>query len=377
MSLFKRSSRKSNEKLVQTAGRHYPEPFGMFLDKGSIRAERRLYKSLRENVPIIDAAVCKLVRLTGGFNIRCSDKNAEEDINYFLKNVNVNGLQRGIESFFNIFLDQLITYGTAVGEIVLDEKGRNIAALYNASLDDVELVRGESPLDIKIMSCNSNGNSCEVRYPALVICSTILSEPGRIYGNSVLRGLPFVCNIIGKIFGAIGTNWERVGNVRFAVSYKPSDSDRSFSRERAQQIASEWSKAMSSSEPKDFVSVGDVSVSVIGADNQIPDSQVPVRQLLEQIVSKLSVPPFLLGLSWSSTERMSSQQADILTSELEYYRRQMEPCIRRMCDMYFKLNGKMCGYSIEWDDINLQDEVGLARARLLNAQAETMMKERN
>ena len=168
-----------------------------------------------------------------------------------------------------------------------------------------------------------------------------------------------------------------MGNVRFAVSYKPSDSDRSFSKERAQQIASEWSKAMNSAQPRDFVSVGDVSVSVIGADNQIPDSQVPVRLLLEQIVSKLSVPPFLLGLSWSSTERMSAQQADILTSELEYYRRRLEPCIRRICDMYLKLSGRMCGYSIEWDNINLQDEVELAKAKLLDAQAENLMKERN
>ena len=79
----------------------------------------------------------------------------------------------------------------------------------------------------------------------------------------------------------------------------------------------------------------------------------------------------------SSTERMSAQQADILTSELEYYRRSMEPCIRRICDMYLKLNGKMCSYSIEWDNINLQDEVELAKAKLLNAQAENLITERN
>ena len=377
MSLFKRNNRKSDEKLVQTAGRNYSASLGMFLNKGNIRAEHRLYKSLRENVPVIDAAVCKLVRLAGGFVIKCGDKDKEDDINYFLRNVNVNGLQSGIDSFLSIFLDQLITYGTAIGEIVLDKTGTNIAALYNASLDDVELGMGDNPLDIRIISCDSQGNRCEVKYPSLVICGTILNEPGRIYGNSVLRGLPFVCDIIGKIFTAIGTNWDRVGNVRFAVSYKPSESDRSFSKERAQQIASEWSKAMNSTQPRDFVSVGDVSVSVIGADNQIPDSQVPVRLLLEQIVSKLSVPPFLLGLSWSSTERMSAQQADILTSELEYYRKRMEPCIRHICDMYLKLNGKMCSYSIEWDNINLQDEVELAKAKLLNAQAENLITERN
>ena len=56
---------------------------------------------------------------------------------------------------------------------------------------------------------------------------------------------------------------------------------------------------------------------VIGVDNQILDIQVPARQMAEQIVRKAGDPPFLLGLQWSTTERMSAQQADILTSELD------------------------------------------------------------
>ncbi|MFQ9845767.1 MAG: hypothetical protein ACLRXC_02200 [[Clostridium] leptum] len=45
----------------------------------------------------------------------------------------------------------------------------------------------------------------------------------------------------------------------------------------------------------DFVAVGNVKIQTIGADNQILDSEVPVRQMLEQIIAKLSIPPFLLG----------------------------------------------------------------------------------
>ena len=45
----------------------------------------------------------------------------------------------------------------------------------------------------------------------------------------------------------------------------------------------------------------------------------------------MGIPPFLLGLTWSSTERMSSQQADILTSELEAYRRLLNPVIEKIC----------------------------------------------
>lgn len=121
---------------------------------------------------------------------------------------------------------------------------------------------------------------------------------------------------------------------------------------------------------RDFVSVGDVSIKVIGADNQILDSEVPVRQLLEQIVAKLSVPPFLLGLSWSSTERMASQQCDILTSELEWYRALVTPVITKICCLFLRMEGFDDGVEIEWNNINLQDETELAQARLWRAQAQ-------
>ena len=127
---------------------------------------------------------------------------------------------------------------------------------------------------------------------------------------------------------------------------------------------------MSSESVKDFVAVGDVSVSVIGADNVMLNSEIPVRQLMEQIVAKTGLPPFMLGLSWSSTERMSTQQADILTTELESYRRILTPVIKKIGNMYLALNGLSCELEIEWDDITLQDECDSAKAQLYLAQAE-------
>ncbi len=97
---------------------------------------------------------------------------------------------------------------------------------------------------------------------------------------------------------------------------------------------------------------------------------MPVRQLLEQIVAKLSIPPFLLGLTWSSTERMSAQQADILTSELEYFRRVLTPVLRKIGAAVLRGAGFSDEPEIIWEMINLQDETELADARLKNAQAE-------
>ena len=67
---------------------------------------------------------------------------------------------------------------------------------------------------------------------------------------------------------------------------------------------------------------------------------------------------------------MSSQQADILTSEIDYYRRLLEQPIMRLVRLQCSLAGIESRVSLRWDNVNLQDEEALARARLYNAQAE-------
>ncbi len=357
--------------VLQTAAREISRPLGrMGMYSPSSGCDYELYTSLRDNVPVIDAALDKIVRLMGSFEVKCGDDRLDCEINDFLATVRSGGQLGGIHGFLSVYMNQLLTYGTAVGEIVLTGSGRGIYSLVNVPLKNVELAFADNMIDAVV--CPADVYSGEpYKYQELLLVSALNPEPGKLCGVSVLHGLPFVSDILLKIYNTIGVNWERVGNVRFAVTYKPSgDSDRAMSRSRAQQIADEWSKAMRDKESvSDFVSVGDVSVKVIGADNQVLDSEVPVREMLEQIVAKLSVPPFLLGLSWSTTERMSSQQADILTSELEYYRRILGGVIGRIVRLWLRLRGIDTPFEIRWDNINLQDELDLAKARLYNAQA--------
>ena len=112
-----------------------------------------------------------------------------------------------------------------------------------------------------------------------------------------------------------------------------------------------------------------MEIKVIGADNQILDSSVPIRQILEQLVSKTGIPPFMLGLSWSSTERMSAQQSDLLTTEMTAIRRTLTPAVERICGQWLRMHGYSCGFQVVWDDINLQDQVEEARAELYHQQA--------
>ena len=71
--------------------------------------ERGLYRALREQVPIIDAAIYKLVRLVGGFEVYCPEKRVENALRGFLKTVPVNGCNMGIDNFLSVYFEQLLT----------------------------------------------------------------------------------------------------------------------------------------------------------------------------------------------------------------------------------------------------------------------------
>lgn len=369
MGFFKREKPIPPNVSVQTARTHR---WGELQSIPMQPQDYGLYDALRSSVPIIDAAINKIVRLTMGFTLSCEDEDAQERLREFCSGVKVGASGQGLSEFISRYLESLLTYGNSVGEIVLCPEGSSIAALYNAPLEGLEIKRGKSALDAQI--CVRSGmQSTPVPLPQLVLFTPLSPRAGSVLGCSLLEGLPFVSSVLLKIYESIGNNFERIANLRYAVTYRPQQSaDRAAAQEIAQSIASEWSSVMSAGKGgqiKDFVAVGDVDIKVIGADNQIIDTQVPVRQMLEEIVAKLGLPPFLLGLSWSATERMSRQQADLLTSELEYYRSLLTPVIERICSLYLRLEGYSCRPTARWNNITLMDETELSSARLTSARA--------
>ncbi|MGN0522370.1 MAG: serine/threonine protein phosphatase [Eubacterium sp.] len=367
---FKRKSKNTSSATAVQTSLSSQHPYYQLSSYFPMGMNTRIYDSLREAVPIIDAAINKIVRLTEGFHFETGSQQVDEMMNGYFEGINVGGNQQGISAFVSNYLNQLLTYGTAIGEIILDEYG--IYALYNSDLKSIELKRAGNMIDVEFYN-----SGVRLAHPELILYSVLNPMPDDLCGTSLLRGLPFISDILMKIYNTIGENWEHAGNIRYAVTCKPSadGSDRDFAKERAEQMANAWKDAMDSKTVKDFVAVGDVSVKVIGADNLNLDSEIPVKQLLEQIVAKTGLPPFMLGLSWSSTERMSTQQADILTTELESYRRIITPVLTKIGNMYLAYSGINRNARVVWDDITLQDECDSAKAQLYLAQAEKLKRE--
>lgn len=332
--------------------------------------EYELYEALRREVPVIDAAIRKITRLAGGFSLRGESERATELLERFAASARVNGMEASLGLFCDQMLDSLLTYGNACAELICDGRG-NPAGLRTVHPKALR-VRQDSGGELVFETMDARGAYRAVANPERVLFAALDPPAGSVRGVSILRGLSGISEILLTVYRCIGANYERAGNIRYAVTYHPDERDAGFAREHTEEIARAWAEGTAAErcgEARDFVTCGDVDIKVIGAENRLMDTNVPVRQLLEQIVSKLSIPPFLLGLSWSTTERMSAQQADILTSELEAFRRALTPVLLKIARAVLRASGIYEEPSVEWQHINLQDERELAEARLKNAQA--------
>ena len=174
------------------------------------RGELELYRTIREAVPIVDAALMKLVRLCGGVQVRCGAGAAQAGLERFLREVDTGRGQRGIQSFLDQYLDSMLTCGQGVGEMVLDREGRDIAALLCADPGQIEIREGETPLEFRLCVRGRDGQPVELPWQELLLFTPFQPGTDNPYGVSLLRSMPFLSGILLKIY----LHWGRTGNGR-------------------------------------------------------------------------------------------------------------------------------------------------------------------
>ena len=163
MKWWERKKRRGAAPVVQVR-QGEGHPFGV-LDRYTPlgTGEVALYRAIREGVPLLDAAIWKLVRLCGGVKVIAEDKAAQAGLEEFFQKVNIGWGQQGMQSFLDRYLDDLFTCGRGLGEIVLTPDGRDIAAVLCADPEQVEARLGDSPLDFRLC-VREGGRARELPY---------------------------------------------------------------------------------------------------------------------------------------------------------------------------------------------------------------------
>ena len=101
--------------------------------------EKELYSRLREQVPIIDACIGKIIRLVGGFRAVAEDERFQNGLDGFVRNIRVGASGVSLHTFLDCYLDSLLTYGSALAEIVYD-RGGGVSGIYVAPMRKIEAV---------------------------------------------------------------------------------------------------------------------------------------------------------------------------------------------------------------------------------------------
>lgn len=357
----------------------WANPFGSRLaNYVPLRADFELYRTLREAIPLLDVAINRLTRLIGYVLIEASEPLAS-DIMTFLRHVRVNACQWGIDNFLTNHLGCMLQYGRAAGEIVLDRRARDIYALLSIDPDSLRLIPIDPPLRIAIAQ-QQPGMAEPVRIPdELVIYSVNNPEGDDPHGVSLFRSLPFVARVLLTMEQAIHDTWERMGAPSYQVIWRPPetfvDADGSKTRAIMSEIEQSFVSAMKQRSQRtggvaDFFAAGDIEIKVIGAGGQELSFQEPYRALAEQLVARTGLPPFMLGLHWATTERMSQQQAEMIIAEIKDMRRELEPGLERLIDLWLRLQGRAGKFRLAWSEVTLQDMRDTAEAAYRRALAE-------
>ena len=341
-----------------------------------------LFREIRRAIPFIDVGITKRSKLIGTFQFDAKGKSSLQMLlNDFKENVRVNvPISKGLDSFLMSITEPAFELGDGYGEILLNEQRTKFHSLSTAKTEDIYIVKDPKRGNEWAYATKKTGyvEPVPVEHQDQVIHCAWNHRDGSPHGTSILLAMPFVAQILIKI----EKSWEnmavRFGDPSLAIIAKGGKGETSTGAKKiVDKLKAQFKllyKGKYAGQTGDvFAAVGengDVDIKVIGENAKVVISDISVRTILEQVVTVLDLPPSYLGISWATTERMSTNQAKMLISNVDSERALLNQLIRKITDMFLIYSGQYAAdYDIIWDDVDLIDTEILAKARLQNAMA--------
>ena len=322
-------------------------------------------RNLREAIPLLNAGLNIRKLLMGTFTVDTfGNKALLESFEYFNNKIRVNWTSQGFSSWWGDMFGSADETGMGVGEIVLAENLKDIYHLKNCKTEDFAYVKDEVTGGYVLGVRENLTNKIKIlERPELVPVVTLDTRDGDPYGVPVLWGLPFV----GQVFLRIEKAWEnaawRWAEPSMAVIVTGGEDQKGETGAKttnaiAMSIAGQIKEVM---QKKRIGQTGDifggvpyggkVDIKLLGGGDTIDVMEIPSKTMAEQLIAVTGIPPHLLGLSWSTTERMSSEQNDILVSRVNKYRERITPILEKVYDTWLLVTGNGAAkYKIVWDE---------------------------
>ena len=142
------ASRKSNNTVGSAVVRANAEALGMWTDALAFvprQVNPYFYESLREALAPIDGGIARLVTMDGILRVEGdNDKLVQAIQTGLFANISVNDLENGMQAFYASTSNELYEQGFAVGEMVMDDTGKELIGLRVADSKGIYYRRNES-----------------------------------------------------------------------------------------------------------------------------------------------------------------------------------------------------------------------------------------
>ena len=151
------------------------------------QARRRFCREIRRKVPVADAALDKIVRLTGEFIVQSDDALVEEELRRFCREIAIGAGRQGLRGFLEQYLNSLLTDGTAVAEMIPAADGSGLGAVLLCPAESLAVRRAENGVGLRFYAARDGLPGEEVRWPELILYTPLDPDAGEVWGHSVLE----------------------------------------------------------------------------------------------------------------------------------------------------------------------------------------------
>lgn len=308
-----------------------------FLDQGDLLLPQssyednsfriKLYRFLRENIPILNSAVWTWTRicaspnnfeLKGSEDMALLDKGSE-----VIKNLDRRIYQHSFQKFGGVdallaqFFRSLFTDGAVCGEVVLTPSRDRLDKFY--FVDPVTVRFRLKDENIWELFQEVDGNLVKLN-PYSTFYVGLDPDPDDPRGKSILSSIPFVARVEQRLLEDMQKTMHNAGYHRIHLKIKPPDRNPGESDEnylsRANKYYEDSAEMMRKLAPEDNpVTWNDVSIEYIGPSGHVSSSNywyINHKALVEDICAGVHLDPSLLGYSYGPNQSWAKFKFELI-----------------------------------------------------------------
>jgi len=343
----------------------------------------KLYNSIRNHIPLIEACYTKYKMLIGipEFDFG-KNRQAAEVADEFIERVKVNQFDSGLYQWLIGLVDSALHYGNGYGELIPNRGMNDVAYLKNAPSMNIRFIKtGDGSLTLGQID-QYGMQAIPFTQQDFIYHLAFWKRDGHPQGYSLLYSLPFVTQLLEYVEMSLKKQWIRVGDPTFGFFIETdkdmnTTADYEASREAITQVENEWKSVQQARLRGQFGDIvgapppgSRIVLKTLGEGLVLPDLEVSMRIVIEQIIAQTGFPLFFFGFHWGGNYNLTTHQNDMIVNQINYIRNCIDPIIDKVFNQMFLLKGMVnVDYDWVWPDVNLRDEVEQAKAELMRAQA--------